>query len=168
MLVIYNEKEYNINMESTNVNPSVAGLDEIDKTIINEMRKDGRTAFAQIAETLKVSPGMIRLRYNRLVEQGVIKVVAITNPLRMGYNAMTMVAIRTEGGKTLDVANAISQFNEVVYLIVVSGRYDIMAEVVCVDHDDLLRFMTEKLYKVDGVRDTETFVHLKISKEIYY
>ena len=86
----------------------------------------------------------------------------------MGYNAMTMVAIHTEGGKTLEVAAAISAFPEVVYLIIVSGRYDIMAEVICKDHDDLLRFMTEKLHKVDGVRDTETFVHLKITKEIYY
>lgn len=155
-------------MESINVNSSISAIDDIDRVIIEEMRKDGRTAFAQIAEQLKVSPGMIRLRYNRLVEQGVIKVVAITNPLRMGYNAMTMVAIKTDGAKTLEVATSISAFNEVVYLIVVSGRYDIMAEVVCKDHDDLLRFMTEKLYKVDGVRDTETFVHLKISKEIYY
>lgn len=155
-------------MENTNVNLPQSGLDNIDRTIIEEMRKDGRSAFAQIAKQLKVSPGMIRLRYNRLVELGIIKVVAITNPLRMGYSAMTMVAIRTEGGKTLEAATAISAFSEVVYLIIVSGRYDIMAEVVCKDHDDLLRFMTEKLYKVDGVRDTETFVHLKISKEIYY
>lgn len=155
-------------MESTNVNFSQGGLDHIDRTIIEEMRKDGRSAFAQIAKQLKVSPGMIRLRYNRLVDLGIIKVVAITNPLRMGYNAMTMVAIHTEGGKTLEVAAAISAFPEVVYLIIVSGRYDIMAEVICKDHDDLLRFMTEKLHKVDGVRDTETFVHLKITKEIYY
>lgn len=151
-----------------NGNSSASVIDDIDRVIIDEMRRDGRTAFAQIAEQLKVSPGMIRLRYNRLVDQGIIKVVAITNPLSMGYNAMTMVAIKTDGSKTLEVANAISAFTEVVYLIVVSGRYDIMAEVVCKDHDDLLRFMTEKLYKVDGVRDTETFVHLKISKEIYY
>lgn len=143
-------------------------LDDIDRYIIESMRQDGRVAFAQIAQELNVSPGMIRVRYNRLVKNELIKVVAITNPLRMGFTTMTMIGIRTEGDKMLSVAEKVSKFDEVIYLIVVSGRYDIITEVVCRDHADLLRFLTEKLYKVDGVRESETFVHLKIEKEIYY
>src|SRR5512140_1910646 len=143
-------------------------LDDTDRFIIEAMRQDGRVAFAQIAQQLNVSPGMIRVRYNRLVEMGLIRVVAITNPLRMGYTTMAMIGIRTEGDKMLDVANKVASFEEVIYLIVVSGRYDIMAEVVCRDHADLLRFLTEKLYLVDGVRDAESFMHLKIEKEVYF
>lgn len=144
------------------------GLDSVDQYIIEAMRQDGRMAFAQIAQQLNVSPGMIRVRYNRLVETGILKVVAVTNPLRMGYKTMAMIGIRTEGEKMLQVAEQVATFEEVIYLIVVSGRYDIIAEVVCRDHADLLRFLTEKLYKVDGVRESESFMHLKIQKEVYF
>lgn len=143
-------------------------LDSVDQYIIEAMRQDGRMAFAQIAQQLNVSPGMIRVRYNRLVEMGILKVVAVTNPLRMGYKTMAMIGIRTEGEKMLQVAEQVATFEEVIYLIVVSGRYDIIAEVVCRDHADLLRFLTEKLYKVDGVRESESFMHLKIQKEVYF
>jgi Lrp/AsnC family transcriptional regulator for asnA, asnC and gidA len=155
-------------MDNQNRNQYSDGLDDIDRFVIEAMRQDGRVAFAQIAQQLGVSPGMIRVRYNRLVDMGLIRIVAVTNPLRMGYTTMTMIGIRTEGNKMLEVAQKVAAFDEVIYLIVVSGRFDLMAEVVCRDHADLLRFITEKLYMVDGVRESETFVHLKIEKEVYY
>jgi Lrp/AsnC family transcriptional regulator for asnA, asnC and gidA len=132
------------------------------------MRKDGREAFAQIAEKLNVSPGMIRQRYNRVVELGYLKVVAVTNPLMMGIRTMALIGIRTDGDKMLQVAEKISKLEEVVYLVVVSGRYDIMCEVFCTDHEDLLKFLTQKLSKVDGIRETESYIYLKIMKEIYF
>jgi len=144
------------------------GLDETDLNIIEALRKDGRVAFAQIAEQLSVSPGMIRQRYTRLVEQGFLKIVAVTNPLRMGYKTMAMIGIRVEGSKLLDVADKISKLDEVIYLVISSGRFDIFAEVVCRDHEDLLRFITEKLSTIDGVRESESFIHLKIVKEVYF
>jgi Lrp/AsnC family transcriptional regulator for asnA, asnC and gidA len=143
-------------------------LDEIDLKIVDAMHKDGRVAFAQIAEQLNVSPGMIRQRYNRLVDTGYLKVVAITNPSRMGLNTMAMIGIRTDGDKILQVADQIAALDEVIYIVIVSGRYDILAEVVCRDHADLLKFLTEKLARVKGVRETESFMHLKIVKEIYF
>ena len=143
-------------------------LDNIDQYIIDAMRKDGREAFAQIAEKLNVSPGMIRQRYNRLVELGYLKVVAVTNPLMMGMRTMALIGIRTDGRKMLQVAENVAKLNEVVYLVIVSGRYDIMAEVFCKDDEDMLKFLTEKLAKVDGIRETETFMHMKIMKEIYF
>jgi Lrp/AsnC family transcriptional regulator for asnA, asnC and gidA len=143
-------------------------LDETDVKIVEALRADGRVAFAQIAEKLGVSPGMIRQRYNRLVEMGYLKVVAITNPSRMGLKTMAMIGIRTDGDKMLQVAEQIAALEEVIYIIIVSGRYDIMAEVICRDHADLLRFLTERLSKIKGVRETESFMHLKIVKEIYF
>lgn len=143
-------------------------LDDVDQYIINAMREDGRVAFAQIAEQLDVSPGMIRIRYNRLVENSILKVVAITNPLRLGFKTMAMIGVRTDGTKMLDVAARIAALEEVVYLIVVSGRFDIMCEVVCRDNVELLRFLTEKLHSIEGVREAESFIHLKIEKEVYF
>ena len=143
-------------------------LDETDLAIMDALHKDGRVAFAQIAEQLGVSPGMIRQRYGRLVDQGFLKVVAITNPLRMGYSTMAMIGIRAEGSKLLDVAEKVSKLDEVIYMIISSGRFDIFAEVVCRDHADLLRFITEKLSTIDGVRESESFMHLKIVKEVYF
>ena len=143
-------------------------LDSIDQYIIDAMRKDGREAFSQIAEKLNVSPGMIRQRYNRLVELGYLKVVAVTNPLMMGMRTMALIGIHTDGHKMLQVADEISKIEDVVYLVIVGGRYDIICEVFCRDHEDLLKFLTEKLAKVDGIRETESFIHLKIVKEIYF
>lgn len=155
-------------MDSIIGNAVAQAVDQIDLQIIAALQKDGRVSFAQIAEQLHVSPGMIRLRYNRLVEQGYLRVVAITNPLRMGFKTMAMIGIRVDGSKLLDVAEKISQLDEVIYMIITSGRFDIFAEVVCRDHEDLLRFYTEKLSTIEGVRDSESFMHLKIMKEVYF
>jgi Lrp/AsnC family transcriptional regulator for asnA, asnC and gidA len=144
------------------------GLDETDLKIIDALSQDGRVAFAQIAGQLGVSPGMIRQRYGRLMEGGYLKVIAITNPLRMGLKTMAMIGIRAEGSKLLDVAEKISKLDEVIYMIITSGRFDIFAEVVCRDHQELLSFITEKLSTIDGVRESESFMHLKIVKEIYF
>jgi Lrp/AsnC family transcriptional regulator for asnA, asnC and gidA len=155
-------------MESVIGSGQSGRLDSIDQAIIEAMQKDGREAFTQIAERLNVSPGMIRQRYNRLVELGYLKVVAVTNPLMMGIHTMALIGIHTDGHRMLQVAEEISKIDEVVYLVVVSGRYDIICEVFCRDHEDLLRFLTEKLAKIDGIRETESFIHLKIVKEIYF
>jgi Lrp/AsnC family transcriptional regulator for asnA, asnC and gidA len=115
------------------------GLDETDLKVLEILRRDGRATFAEIAGQLNVSPGMIRQRYNRLVEQGYLKVVAITNPVHRGLKTMALIGVRTDGNQMLKVADKIAKLKEVVYLVVVSGRYE-----------------------------TETFMHLKIVKEVYF
>ena len=155
-------------MDSVIGNLHFEKLDETDLAIIEALQQDGRVAFAQIAEQLGVSPGMIRQRYSRLIEEGFLRVVAITNPIRMGYKTMAMIGIRAEGSKLLDVAEKVSKLDEVIYQVISSGRFDIFAEVVCRDHADLLRFITEKLSTIDGVRESESFMHLKIVKEVYF
>ena len=94
--------------------------------------------------------------------------VAITNPLRMGFKTMAIIGIRVDGSKLLDVAEKVSKLDEVIYMVICSGRFDIFAEIVCRDHEDLLRFITEKLSTIDGVRESESFMHLKIVKEVYF
>ena len=143
-------------------------LDDIDHSIIEAMHKDGRVAFAQIAERLGVSAGMIRLRYNRLVEMGALKVVAISNPMKMGFKSVAMIGIRVDGSRLLEVAEKISNLDEVIYLVVTSGRFDLFAEVICRDQSDFVNFLAQKLSAIEGVRETESFMHLKIVKEIYF
>ncbi len=143
-------------------------LDDVDQQIISILQQDGRASFAEIAERLQVSAGMVRVRYNRLVEKGLLRVMAITNPLRMGCSTMALIGIKAEGKNLLEVADRIAALDEVIYLIVVSGAYDIIAEVVCRDQNHLLQFLTERLYKIEGVRESESFMHLKIVKEIYF
>lgn len=155
-------------MESVNGNRSSVNLDEIDRFIIQSLRQDGRMPFAQIAHQLNVSPGMIRMRYNRLVETGYLHVVAVSNPLRMGLSTMAMIGVRVQGNRLLEVADKIAELDEVVYLVVSSGSYDIMVEVFCRDRDHLLKFLTESLYQIEGIHETNSFVYLKIVKEIYF
>ena len=162
------EKSYNGRMDNEIVTGQSGDLDDVDRYLIEALRKDGREPFAQIAERLSVSPGMIRQRYNRLVDQGFLKVVAITNPIQHGLKTMAMIGVRTEGTSMLAVADQIARLEEEIYLVVASGRFDILAEVFCRDHEHLLRFITEKLYSIEGVRETETFMHLRIVKEIYF
>jgi Lrp/AsnC family transcriptional regulator, regulator for asnA, asnC and gidA len=155
-------------MVNANVVTQIDELDEIDHKIIAALQHDGRLPLAQIAEQLKVSPGTIRVHYYHLVETGVLRIVAITDPLRMGYTTMALIGIKVDGKKLQEVAEKIATLKEVIYLIVVSGAYDIIAEVVCRDQKHLLEFLTEHLYKVDGIRESESFIHLKIVKEVYF
>jgi Lrp/AsnC family transcriptional regulator for asnA, asnC and gidA len=143
-------------------------IDEIDQKIITALQQDGRLPLAQIAEKLNVSPGMIRVRYNHLVEVGILRIVAITNPMKMGYSTMAVIGIKVEGDKLMEVSNKIAALEEVIYLIVVSGAYDIFAEVVCRDQNHLFKFLTERLYQINGIRESESFIHLRIIKEVYF
>lgn len=155
-------------MDEVIVSLPIEGLDDIDRQVIEALREDGRAAFAQIAEGLNVSAGMIRLRYNRLVEQGYLRVAAITNPLRMGYKSMAMIGLRVDGAKLLEAAERISKLDEVIYLVITSGRFDLFAEVMCRDQAEFVDFLTKKLSVIEGVRESESFMHLKIMKEIYF
>jgi Lrp/AsnC family transcriptional regulator for asnA, asnC and gidA len=147
--------------------PHSNDIDDVDRKIIAALHQDGRIAFSQIAKKLKVSPGKIRIRYNRLVKLGYLRIVSITNPLNVGYNALAIIGIRAEGSILMQVAETIAEMDEVVYLIITTGRFDILLEVMCIDQADLLRFVTEKLYKTKGVKDSETFMNMKILKEVY-
>ncbi len=143
------------------------GLDQVDRQIMAALKEDGRMPFAEIARRLDVSPGMVRERYHRLVQNGILQVVAVTNPLRVGYGMMTLIGIKVEGNRLREVAHQVADFEEVIYLVLCTGAYDILVEVVCHDNTDLLQFLTERLRAVEGIRDTQSFVYLDIVKEIY-
>ncbi len=147
--------------------PSPVRLDAIDLEIIRTLKRDGRTPFSQIAQRLGVSTGMIRQRYQRLLREGVVQVVAVTNPLLLGFSTMAMIGIKVEGARLQEVAERIAALEEVIYLVLTAGAYDLFAEVVFRDNAHLLEFLTQRLRTIQGIRETETFMYLKIVKEIY-
>lgn len=142
-------------------------IDEIDLQIIEILNKDGRTPFAQIAQRLGVSTGMIRQRYHRLVQEKALQVVAVTNPLLMGFTTMAHIGVKVNVNRLQEIANKIAAFEEVIYLVLLTGSHDLHLEVVCRDKEHLLTFLTEKLHAVEGVKEAETSIYLQIAKEIY-
>jgi Lrp/AsnC family transcriptional regulator for asnA, asnC and gidA len=142
-------------------------IDANDLQIIKILNEDGRTPFSQIAKKLGVSTGMIRQRYHRLVQDGILQVVAVTNPLLMGFTTMAHIGVKVDVGRLQEIADKIASFEEVIYLVLLTGSYDLHIEVVCRDKTHLLDFLTNKLYSVDGIKDTETFICMNIAKEVY-
>jgi len=142
-------------------------LDETDRAIILALKEDGRMPFAEIARRLDVSPGMVRQRYLQLVEDKILQVVPVTNPPLMGYKVMAQIGIRADNRRLREVVRQIAAFEEVIYLVLCTGPYEILVEVVCRDNAHLLEFLTEDLGAVDGIRSTETFLYLEIVKEAY-
>lgn len=139
----------------------------LDKRIIEHLQQDGRRPFTQIAAELGVSEAAIRARTNRLVEKGILQIVGVTDPLRIGFRQMAMIGIRCEAERLMEVAEEIAGFPEVDYVVVTAGSYDLLIETVAEDNDALLRFLAERLRKIPGVRSTETFVYLRMVKQTY-
>lgn len=142
-------------------------ISELDKRIIEHLQQDGRRPFTQIAIALGVSEATVRARTNRLVERGILQIVGVTDPLKLGFQQQAMIGVRCEASQLLEAAGVIKDFPEVDYLVVTAGSYDLLVEVVCEDNEALLHFLTEKLRRVAGVRETETFVYLRMLKQVY-
>jgi len=140
-------------------------IDEIDQRIIEALQLDGRRPFTKLAAELGISEASVRQRVTNLINTHVMQIVAITNPVTLGYSLAGLIGIRVSGDRLLQVANEISAFEEVIYLIICAGSFDLLAEVVCRDNDHLLNFLAEKLYKVQGVLQTETYMYLRVCKQ---
>jgi Lrp/AsnC family transcriptional regulator for asnA, asnC and gidA len=140
-------------------------IDEIDQRIIEALQLDGRRPFTKLAAELGISEASVRQRVANLINNQIMQIVAITNPLKMGFSLASMISIRVSGERLLEVAQEISAFDEVIYLIICAGSSDLLAEVVCRDNDHLLSFLTEKLYKVPGVQQTEMYMYLRVVKQ---
>ena len=142
-------------------------VSDLDKRIIEHLQADGRRPFTQIAADLGVSEAAVRARTNRLIERGILQVVGVTDPLKLGFHQMAMIGVRCESAQLITVADQVAAMPEVDYVVITAGTYDLLVETVCEDNEALLRFLTEKLRALDGVRETETFVYLRMVKQTY-
>jgi Lrp/AsnC family transcriptional regulator for asnA, asnC and gidA len=139
-------------------------VDDLDRAIIEALQENGRESFRRIAARLDVSEGTIRARYARLNQDGILQVVAVTNPLGLGFD-QALVGIKTSGPPSI-VADEISRWPEADYVIVVAGRFDLVVEVVTSDRQELLE-LTNRIRMLDGVVSTESFFYLEMWKQLY-
>lgn len=141
-------------------------LDEAAKAIIEQLQQDGRRPYATIGRAVGLSEAAVRQRVQRLVESGVIQIVAVTDPMQVGFPRAAMLGVRVDGDIAA-VADQLAELDEVDYLVITGGGFDILAEVVCEDDAHLLDIMNNKIRTITGVRSTETFVYLKLRKQVY-
>lgn len=139
-------------------------VDDVDLAIIRKLQVDGRRPYADIAAELRLAPSTVQQRANRLIDAGLLKITAAADPLTLGISVSAMVAIKAEGTMLREAAVEIAKFPEVAYVAICTGPYDILVEVACRDNDHLLDFISDKLAEVEGVREIETFLYLRIVK----
>jgi Lrp/AsnC family transcriptional regulator, regulator for asnA, asnC and gidA len=143
-----------------------AVLDEVSKGIIEQLQQDGRRSYAAIGKVVGLSEAAVRQRVQRLVDSGVMQVVAVTDPLELGFARQAMVGIRVTGALE-PVADALAELPEVDYVVITAGQYDVLAELVCESDDHLLSLISGKIRTIDGVISTETFMYLQLRKQTY-
>ena len=140
-------------------------IDEVDLAIIKILQQDGRRSYADIASELRLAPSTIQQRANWLIDSGVIKIAALVDPVTVGISVFAMLAIKVDGTRLREAAADIGRFEETDYVVICTGPYDILIEVACHSNDDLLSFISDKLAKVAGVREIETFLYLRTVKD---
>jgi Lrp/AsnC family transcriptional regulator for asnA, asnC and gidA len=141
-------------------------LDETSKRIIEQLQEDGRRPYAAIGKAVGLSEAAVRQRVQRLLDAGVMQIVAVTDPMQVGFARQAMIGVRVEGDIS-PVADALAAMTEVDYVVVTAGSFDVLVEVVCEDDDHLLHLISKRIRAVPSVRSTETFVYLKLRKQLY-
>ena len=143
-----------------------SALDDTNKLIIEHLQRDGRMSYATLAKTIGLSEAAVRQRVQRLLEGGLMQIVAVTDPLTLGFARQAMVGVKAVGDLRA-VADELAAIPEVDYVVICAGGYDLLVELVCTDDDHLLDLLNNAIRTVPGVTVTETFMYLKLSKQSY-
>mgnify|MGYP000429194323 CR=1 FL=1 len=143
-----------------------AQLDDVSKAIIEQLQEDGRRSYAEIGKAVGLSEAAVRQRVQKLTDAGVMQVVAVTDPMQLGFYRQAMIGLRCSGD-TRAIADKLASLEAVDYVVLTAGSFDIMAEVVCESDEDLINLLNEQIRKLEGVVSTETFVYLKLHKQLY-
>lgn len=141
-------------------------LDDVSKQIIEQLQEDGRRAYATIGKAVGLSEAAVRQRVQKLLADGVVQIVAVTDPVQVGFARQAMIGIRCKG-QLGHVADALAEMPEVDYVVITAGSFDLLAEVVCEDDDHLLELVGDRIRGLEGVESTESFVYLKLRKQLY-
>ena len=143
-----------------------AALDDVSKGIIEQLQEDGRRSYAEIGKAVGLSEAAVRQRVQKLTDAGVMQVVAVTDPMQLGFYRQAMIGIRVTGDTTR-VAAELADIPAVDYVVLTAGSFDVLAEVVCESDDDLIELLNHRIRAIEGVLSTETFVYLKLQKQFY-
>ncbi|MBF4461910.1 MULTISPECIES: Lrp/AsnC family transcriptional regulator [unclassified Rathayibacter] len=141
-------------------------LDEVSKAIIEQLQADGRRSYAEIGKAVGLSEAAVRQRVQKLTESGVMQIVAVTDPMQLGFYRQAMIGVRITGDART-VADLLASIPAVDYVVLTAGSFDILAEVVCENDDDLIELLNHEIRSLPGVLSTETFVYLKLHKQFY-
>jgi|SRR6476469_6547728 len=141
-------------------------LDDVSKAIIEQLQQDGRRSYAAIGKVVGLSEAAVRQRVQRLIDGGVMQVVAVTDPLELGFARQAMVGIRVVGPLEA-VADKLAALEEIDYVVVTAGSYDLLVEVVCESDEHLLELISGRIRAIEGVVATETFMYLQLRKQTY-
>jgi Lrp/AsnC family transcriptional regulator for asnA, asnC and gidA len=142
------------------------GLDDVSKQLIEELQRDGRRSYADLAKSVGLSEAAVRQRVRRLLDDGVMQIVAVTDPVTVGFSRQAMVGIKAEGNLR-EIAKRLSALPELEYVVLCAGSFDILVELVCEDDERLLDLLDESIRSIEGVRETETFIYLRLVKQTY-
>ena len=140
-------------------------LDPVNRRIIEILQREGRSPYTSIARELGISEAAVRARVQRLTDAGVLDVVAVTNPLKLGFDVMALVGVQANSDLG-HVADVVSEWAETSYVVITSGSYDLLVEIVC-EHNRHLLDVVQRLREIDGVKSTETFMYLDMVKMTY-
>ncbi len=155
-----------VGLQDDPVQATSALLDGPNRAIIEALQRDGRQPYGAIAEAVGLSEAAVRRRVQRLRESGIMQIVAVTDPLQLGFTRQAMVGDLGRGGFA-EVAEKLSAMPEVDYVVMCAGSFDILVEIVCEDDEALLHVLNDSVRSIPGVRATETFMYLKLAKQTY-
>jgi Lrp/AsnC family transcriptional regulator for asnA, asnC and gidA len=141
-------------------------LDSVDEAIVTLLQDDGRCSYGAIGRAVGLSEAAARQRVNRLRESGVMRIVAVTDPLQLGRGVVGTLGIRVSGD-TRVVATRLAQVEAIEYVVITAGSFDLLAEIVCASEDELLTVINEQVRSIPAVRETETFMHLRTEKNVF-
>ena len=141
-------------------------IDEVSKAIIEQLQQDGRRSYSAIGKAVGLSEAAVRQRVQRLTESGVMQIVAVTDPLQLGFDRQAMIGI-TVDGPLEPVSEALAAMEEIDYVVMTAGGFDLLCEAVCESDSHLLQLLSQRIRTVPGVRSTETFVYLRLTKQTY-
>jgi Lrp/AsnC family transcriptional regulator for asnA, asnC and gidA len=146
--------------------PGPVALDDVSKAIVEQLQQDGRRSYADIGKHVGLSEAAVRQRVQRLTETGVMQIVAVTDPMQLGFYRQAMIGIRVSGD-VRQIADRLSALPSVDYVVLTAGTFDLLVEVVCENDEDLIELLNAEIRTLPGVVSTDTFVYLKLRKQFY-
>ncbi|MEO7352299.1 MAG: Lrp/AsnC family transcriptional regulator [Marmoricola sp.] len=141
-------------------------IDPASKAIIEQLQQDGRRSYASIGQSLGLTEEVVRQRVTALIDAGVMQIVAVTDPLQLGFACQAMIGVIVEG-ELKPVAEALAAIEEVDYVVITAGGFDILAEVVGQSDAHLLELVTAHIRPIPGVVSIHTFLYLELQKQTY-
>jgi Lrp/AsnC family transcriptional regulator, regulator for asnA, asnC and gidA len=140
--------------------------DEVSKAIIEQLQRDGRMAYSTVGKAVGLSEAAVRQRVQKLVDGGVMQIVAVTDPMQIGFARQALIAISASGDVEA-IADQLAAIDEVDYIVITAGSVDLLVEVVVEDDEHLLKLVNGRIRTIKGVTRTESFVYLKLVKQTY-